>query len=277
MSEKRDIKLVVFDMDGTLLNSEKKIPKQNIDAINKLRKKGIKYSFCTGRMPIMAEYYKDILNVDIPIITANGLILWDPLIKENIYEASITKEEALKLLKYGRDNEMDYSLFTYDDFYFSLTSVRRDRFRLYNKYAKENGNRKVKILDIDDNFKCVENKKIYKVLLNELKPGQAHEAHKFVKNMDNVEFTSAEKGVLEIGRRGYNKGLGLRRLTEHLGLKRENVCAFGDYINDVSMLEYAGLSFAMGNGCEKVKNAADYITENNDNAGVAAAIEKYVL
>ena len=66
-------------------------------------------------------------------------------------------------------------------------------------------------------------------------------------------------------------------LAKHLGLNKDNVMTLGDAGNDLHMIKYAGLGIAMGNAFDEVKEAADYITDSNDNDGVAKAIEKFIL
>jgi hydroxymethylpyrimidine pyrophosphatase-like HAD family hydrolase len=80
-----------------------------------------------------------------------------------------------------------------------------------------------------------------------------------------------------VNKKGANKGLGLLHLGEILGIKREEIMACGDSFNDLEMLVEAGIGVAMGNAEEDLKTVADYITDTNDNDGVAKAIEKFVL
>lgn len=82
---------------------------------------------------------------------------------------------------------------------------------------------------------------------------------------------------LEFLNKNVNKGLGLQLLAKHLGIKRKEIIAIGDAENDRHMIEYAGLGIAMGNAFESIKEIADYITDSNDEDGVAKAIEKFVL
>lgn len=82
---------------------------------------------------------------------------------------------------------------------------------------------------------------------------------------------------LEFLNKEVNKGVGVEMLAKHLGIKREEVMTLGDAGNDIHMIEYAGLGVAMGNAFEEVKEVADYITDTNENDGVAKAIEKFIL
>jgi Cof subfamily protein (haloacid dehalogenase superfamily) len=82
---------------------------------------------------------------------------------------------------------------------------------------------------------------------------------------------------LEFLNKEVNKGVGVEMLAKHLGVKREEVITMGDAGNDLHMIEYAGMGIAMGNAFDEVKEAANYITDSNNEDGVAKAIEKFVL
>jgi Cof subfamily protein (haloacid dehalogenase superfamily) len=83
--------------------------------------------------------------------------------------------------------------------------------------------------------------------------------------------------VLEIMDKDCNKGYGVKVLAEKLGIKKEEVICIGDQANDIEMITYAGLGIAMGNAIEELKSVAQYVTSDNDNDGVAKAIEKFIL
>lgn len=82
---------------------------------------------------------------------------------------------------------------------------------------------------------------------------------------------------LEFTHKEVDKGLGLKKLGEYLGIKREEIIACGDAGNDLSMVKYAGLGVAMGNATEEIKQAANFITDSNDEDGIVKVIEKFIL
>ena len=82
--------------------------------------------------------------------------------------------------------------------------------------------------------------------------------------------------MYEVLPKNNNKGTGLKKLAEKLGIKQEEVMAIGDGNNDIEMLKFAGVGVAMGNGTKMAKDAANYITDTNENNGVAKAIEKFL-
>ena len=100
---------------------------------------------------------------------------------------------------------------------------------------------------------------------------------KTLAEIPGILVTSSLSNNLEINATGANKGDALLQLAEYLGIKQEETMAFGDGENDITMLRTAGIGVAMGNAEPSVKAAADYVTVTNNEAGVAAAIRKFVL
>lgn len=83
--------------------------------------------------------------------------------------------------------------------------------------------------------------------------------------------------VLEVMSKDCNKGYGVKVLADKLGIKKDEIICIGDQANDIEMITYAGLGIAMGNAIDELKGIAQYITSDNDNDGVAKAIEKFIL
>ena len=94
---------------------------------------------------------------------------------------------------------------------------------------------------------------------------------------DKYDVVLSQIHIFEMLPFGTNKAAALKELAEKLGIEREEIMTIGDGNNDVEMLEFAGIGVAMGNGTESAKKAANYVTDTNENHGVAKAIEKYIL
>ena len=94
---------------------------------------------------------------------------------------------------------------------------------------------------------------------------------------DGVNVFLSEPYFIELTSKGINKAYALEKLTEHLGITREELCSIGDGHNDIPMLEYSGIAVAMDNANESIKSIADYVTLSNDEDGVAVFIHKHLL
>lgn len=275
MSERR-VSLIVCDMDGTLLANDKSVPEANRKAIIRAKEKGIRFSVCTGRIQPMTEFYLKDLKLDTPVITANGAVIWDPVSKKILWDLPMDEDEVLQLLRFCKEHKLDYCALTMEKSYFSPDNVRRQRFEQYNEIAEAHGFCPMQLCEFDDDFWCLQGKPVYKILIYEVKEGQAELARKYLETLEKTGYTTSEKGLLDIAHRSVNKGYGLERLAGLLNIPLAEVCAMGDYENDIPMLEICGSPVAMGNGCRAIREKAGYISRTNEESGVAWAMEHFL-
>lgn len=270
------IELFICDMDGTLLKNDKTISEENRRKIKQIRERGIQFSICTGRIQPMTEYYLKDLSLSAPVITANGALIWDPLDRKVLWEKPVDLEEAMELLRFCQIRRLDYCALTMEGSFFSPGNQRRERFEQYNRIAVGNGYAPMRLEELDPKFDCLKNLSIHKLLILEVEEGQLEEAKGFLKELPDMGWTSSEDRLLDISHSTVSKGKGLLKLCQLMKLAPERVCAMGDYENDLSLFAVAGCSVAMGNGSQKVKQSADFITRTNEEAGVAWAISHFL-
>lgn len=273
----RAIKLIVCDMDGTLLDSRKQISRVSLAALEKAREKGIITTICSGRVHSMLSAYSNRLKIAGPLIAANGAVIYDTRNDKILFQKTIEPEAARALLMFCGQNGMDYSLLTSASCFFSRNSVRIRRFEQYNNIARTDGLPEIPLRFFSDDYSEALSSDIYKILVYELQEGQKKQVEAYLDKQPKLAWTSSEEGLLDISASGVNKGEGVRKLTQILGISASEVCVFGDYCNDIPMMKQAGLPIAMGNAHESVKKAALAVTASNDEDGVARGIEQYIL
>lgn len=273
----RTIKLIVCDMDGTLLDSRKQISRVSMATLEKAREKGIFTTICSGRVHSMLSFYSNLLKIEGPLIAANGAVIYDTRVDKILFQKTVEPEAARALLMFCGQNEMDYSLLTAKSCFFSRNSVRLRRFEQYNKIARAAGLPAIPLRFFSSDYSEALSGDIYKILVYELQEGQKKQTETYLERHTELTWTSSEEGLLDISASGVNKGEGVRRLARILGISADEICIFGDYCNDIPMMEQAGLPIAMGNAHESVKKAALAVTASNDEDGVARGIEKYIL
>lgn len=271
------VKLIVSDVDGTLLTSDRRLSNENIAAIKKAKEQDIKFTISTGRVVSMLDYYIKTLEITTPVIAYNGAVAWDPVTKETIYDIPMDKDELYELLDLCKFYKLDYGVMTMGINYFSPNSLRIERYQGYNEFAKSKGMSIMEVGIFDENHSCIDGVKVYKLLVTEKDSKKINVMVDHLQSMKKVAYTFSEPTLLDISERSADKGLGVKKLAEYYGLKAEEVCALGDYDNDISMLSYAGFSVAMGNAQPNVKEHAFYVTASNDENGLAQVIEKYIL
>lgn len=272
-------KLVCIDVDGTLLNNRNKITKRTKEVLLKAHKLGIHIVISTGRLYTDGEYYSDLIGVKSPVIASNGAFIKEKDNNKVIYKAVLGESLSLELLEIFRKHRINPYFCTPYKFYYGNIM-----FKFFNIATQVIGRRSNKIdmeyvyswkqwqkilhKEKDNIVKC---EIIYRdaALINELRNE--------IKNIKQLEIMDSSKHNIEITRNGISKGKAVAMLASHYNLKREEIITIGDSENDLSMIEYAGMGIAMGNSLDIVKRKADYITNSNDNDGVANAINRFIL
>ena len=255
-------KLVVSDIDGTLVDDNKHLSDATLKYIDEFRSRGGLFTIATGRGEKAARPFIDKLRIDIPAVIFNGGELYHPT-SGAIYAHYLDKK--IKDMVIDRFIDTDLGIVTYhnDRVFISHYSPTH---RLY--FARE----KVEAERIPDLKAVNEANKI--LLVGDV--GKAQEI------MDDLQADSGipinnvqtEDIYLEVIPDGVSKGGGLKRLCSALNVSVQNTIAIGDQMNDLDMLEAAGYGIAMGNAMEEVKKAACFITGKNNDNGVAHALKK---
>lgn len=269
------IKAVVCDLDATLLGADKLISAGNLAAIREAQKKGIFVSICSGRIVTQLNTYIKDLQIDGPVITTNGALLVDGKTGKHLWEMEIAHEAVTALCDFSIENDIDYCAFTVVDSYFTRNNPRIRNFELYNSIATKNGIPAVKLIEVDASSEI--HGAVYKILLHSKSEEKLLLARDFLKTQPQVEYTIAEAGTIDIMCKGVDKGNAVKMLADIIGVKKEEIAAFGDYDNDLAMFREAGMPIAMGNACEMLKDNSVYVTDDYREDGVGKAIRRFML
>ncbi|WP_024620482.1 HAD family hydrolase [Metaclostridioides mangenotii] len=265
-------KLIVTDMDGTLLNREQEMTPKNREAIDFAIENGVSVALASGRMYDSAKQHIEYLNMDIPIIACNG-----SLIKSSngtlIYSNKIDTELCLKAVEVLEKYNVYYQC-QHEDLLFCKESDNKD-----SKYYKINEFMKTqtKVVIEDDLKDSILNNDILKfTIIEENNTSILPVIKEELEKIEGLKITSSWENNIEIMSEGVDKGQAIKMLCEHLNIDRSEIMAFGDNYNDIEMLEYAGLGVAMGNSNDDIKESADYVTDTNEESGFANAIFKFM-
>lgn len=264
-----DYKLIVTDMDGTLLGSNHEVTEENKKALKEALDKGIHVTVATGRMYSSAKSHISFLNSKVPIIACNGALIKDSITNEIIYSNHIDKEKSLKILDILEKYKVYYQYYSED--LLMCKKIDKDNKNL-DKVKKliSNG---VDLVFVPNLTEFIISKDILKVVVIEDEDlSILDEIRKELSKIEGLEITKSWFNNIEIMATGSDKGSAVKTLAKYLDIDRESIIAFGDNYNDISMLEFAGIGVAMGNADEFVKSKADYITSINNEDGVAKAL-----
>ncbi|MCD8084203.1 MAG: Cof-type HAD-IIB family hydrolase [Clostridiales bacterium] len=273
-----EIRLIALDLDGTLLDEEKRLSPRNEAALRKCAERGILLAPCTGRNWMgVPEFVRCLPGVDYAI-TVNGAVIEDVKHHQVLEETKLANRQALQLLElaknsgaimydvymggrgYGEKRFLDnIEASGLPPFFQKLVLDTRKPVPDVTEEVRRQG---IPVEKVNFMFRDMEERRRVKEML--------------VARGD-VEVSASYEFNLEINAPGATKGEALVRLADRLGIQRCQTMGFGDGENDLTMMELAGIGVCMANGMETVKKKADYITATNQEDGVALAIEKLVL
>jgi len=261
------VKLIAIDLDDTLLRTDLTISARAKNAIMSAAQKGISITLATGRMYASALPFAQELNLNLPLITYQGA-----LVKyadgRLVYHKPLPQQLARELVRFILPYGYHLNVYMNDELYMDKDSPEGRRYVNTSKVPVHLEENLVDNINVDPS----------KLLIIAEEP-QLDVLACEVRNAfgDIVNITKSKPYFLEIGHVEASKGLALRDLAESLGYCAGEVMAIGDSWNDFDMLEYAGFSVAMENSMPEIKKIAKYVTLNNDDDGVAEAIERWAL
>lgn len=280
------ISIIASDMDGTLLNEEMQISSANADAIKKAQAAGVHFAVATGREYREAKPLLEAYGLSVPLITLNGAAIFD-VDGKALDMVPITKT-ATKLIMHQLEKAGLYYEITTNEGVVSNSRTRRIQTvsRLLEtvnpdtpfKLAVAMSSARVELMDIryvEDYQVLLDDSKIKILKLvafgengqKELKP-----VRESINAKVEVAISSSFENNIEINSPRAQKGIAVQHFADGLNIPMSQVMTIGDNMNDASMLEVAGVSYAMGNAIPEIKQLANHLTVTNNEDGVAKAI-----
>ena len=266
-------KIIAFDLDNTFLDSEKRIPKENLEAIERAHREGVHIVPSTGRFPGGLREIEDIPFIRYAI-TINGAVVYDRRENRTLSKTSLPLAQALEVMRYLDGKDVIYDCYIENGAY--MTKALQEKAHLYiqNEYYR------ARILDLR---KPVPELKQY---ITE-RGTDVSKIQMFARDMDLraqvfndlrtwpfLSVTTSLPDNIEITHIDAHKGAALAQMADLLNVPLERTFAIGDGLNDVSMLQAAGHGVAMGNAEDAVKAVADEVTGDCDHGGFADAVNR---
>lgn len=268
-------KMFVCDLDGTLLNNDHKISKDNIKAIKALEEKGVKFIVATGRTKYMLEDYLETIDYKRPIIWSNGAAISDT--RGTILQAKeIAIKDSRKIMELAQQYHMDYVVYTLDGIVGTGRKGRMKRLEDYNETVKKEYR-----IPLTFDKMLSSNLHKHKVIKFSFSSEDSTALQEFQKaiylNLNALSSVFSHDTLLDVTRKDATKGEAALYLAKYYDIKPEEIVAIGDQQNDMSMLEVSGLALTLENAVDAVKKIATHVTKDNHSSGVAYAINRYIL
>lgn len=268
------IRLIVFDMDGTLLNDNNEIGSESIDKIKELRKLGVRFSFASGRLHSAIIEHANILDLHTPLISLDGSLIKSHPAEEIVFESYIPARYVKKAVKYADNLLLKIALCHGDAIFY--TDYNSTIPAMLDKFG-------AKYIEVDSYEYHLE-KTLEIVVAGDMKDA-IRLFHKkmmfpYALGLSTSYYKSHSRGDLyyvEVRKSGTDKGTGLKRLAKHLKIGINETAVMGDWYNDKKMFETGALSVAVQNAINEIKYHADYVTKRTNNEDAAAEFLNMVL
>lgn len=259
------IKLIASDMDGTLLNRDGEINEEFFTVFNKLKEKEIIFCAASGRQyyNLLKKFEK--ISDDIMFIAENGTFV---VYKgEELVVNSLDKEIAKELIKIGRTIKNSYVIVCGKN-----SAYIENKDERFIKEARKYYDR----CEIVDNLEDIEDD-ILKVTMCDFEGSENNSNNYFKEYVDKLQVTVSGEIWLDITANNVNKGLAIEMVQNKLNISEKETMVFGDYLNDLEMMQKAYYSFAMENAHEDLKKVSNFIAKSNEENGVVEKIKEIVL
>lgn len=269
---KKDTKVLVLDIDGTLTNSNKEITADTKAGILRIMERGHKVILASGRPTPGMKKFAEELELEKYggyLLSFNGGKIINCKTGEIVFQKTLPASVLDGLYHYAVKHDM--GIITY----MGEKIILGNRMDEYIELESRINGMKIKKTD---NFTAYKEYNLNKCLMT----APAQKAEKCVEELnslygDILSIYRSEPFFIEIMPKNVDKATSLDRMLSTVGLTRENTICCGDGFNDMSMIAYAGVGVAMANAQEPVKQAADFITDSNDEDGIVKVIDTFII
>ncbi len=269
-------RVIALDLDGTLLTPAKTILPESLEALNRAQQAGIKILIVTGRHHCAIHPFYQALQLDTPAICCNGAYLYDYQAKKAVAADPLCRDQALKVIAMLEEEQIHGLLYADDAMYYQTPTGHVTRTLNWAAALPEAQRpRFVQVASLRQ--AAVEAEFIWKFALSH---ADIHALQQFASRTEAALGLACEwswHDQVDIAQAGNSKGKRLAQWVESQGFSMQEVVAFGDNYNDLSMLEQVGLGVAMGNADDAIKARATKVISTNSEPGIARLIWQEVL
>lgn len=288
-------KLVAIDLDGTMLDSFGQVTENTKKVIQKTIEKGTDVIIASGRPIDSIKTIAKEIGSNKYFIAGNGALIYDIQKDEILYEKYMNKQKVLEIIKICEENSIAYNVYT--DKTILATSLKYNVLYYHKENLKKQEDKRTHINIVENMYEyiqkmkeerflkitiCDDSKTVFQSIIRKLEKIKdieildvSHMSRKLIQQ--GTEEVPIEYYYTEISSKDVDKWFAIEFLMDKLNLKKEEIIAIGDNVNDKKMIEQAGLGIAMGQSMPQLREIADYVTDANCEDGVAKALSKFCL
>ena len=288
-------KLVAIDLDGTMLDSFGQVTENTKAVIQKTIEKGTDVIIASGRPIDSIKTIAKEIGSNKYFIAGNGALIYDIQKDEILYEKYMNKQKVLEIIKICEENSIAYNVYT--DKTILATSLKYNVLYYHKENLKKQEDKRTHINIVENMYEyiqkmkeerflkitiCDDSKTVFQSIIRKLEKVKdieildvSHMSRKLIQQ--GTEEVPIEYYYTEISSKDVDKWFAIEFLMDKLNLKKEEIIAIGDNVNDKKMIEQAGLGIAMGQSMPQLREIADYVTDANCEEGVAKALSKFCL
>ena len=288
-------KLVAIDLDGTMLDSFGQVTENTKKVIQKTIEKGTDVIIASGRPIDSIKTIAKEIGSNKYFIAGNGALIYDIQKDEILYEKYMNKQKVLEIIKICEENSIAYNVYT--DKTILATSLKYNVLYYHKENLKKQEDKRTHINIVENMYEyiqkmkeerflkitiCDDSKTVFQSIIRKLEKIKdieildvSHMSRKLIQQ--GTEEVPIEYYYTEISSKDVDKWFAIEFLMDKLNLKKEEIIAIGDNVNDKNMIEQAGLGIAMGQSMPQLREIADYVTDANCEEGVAKALSKFCL
>lgn len=256
-------RLVAIDVDGTLLHDDHHLSRRTVAAVVALQERGVRVVLATGRGPRSCDPLIETLGLNEPVITHNGAVIYHPSEGRADLELGFKVTELKPVINFCREEAIHFDLSTAFEMY--VEQIREEYLPLYQRF-----NMQPVLLDEIEEITAP----IVKMTLTDRAERLDQLLPILRARFPEGSFIRSGEIFVDVKHPAATKANALRLLMARYELISDQVLAFGNYFNDLEMLQMAGLGVAMENAPQEVKNVADLVTYSNNADGVAHILEQ---
>ena len=268
-------KLIAIDLDGTMLNSYGMVTENTKQVIKNTINKGTEVIIASGRPIDSIKTIAKEIGSENYFIAGNGALIYDIKKDEIIYEKFMNKQKVLEIIKICEENSIAYNIYTEKTII--AKGLKYNVLYYYKENLKKEENKKTNITIVEDVYeyiKNLENEKFLKITVCDETKSVFNSIIRKLRTVEDIDVLD----VLHMSRKMIKQGtedVPIEYLANKMNISKDEIIAIGDNINDKEMIENAKVGIAMGQSTPVITEIADFVTTNNNEDGVAKALEKY--